>query len=130
MEHRIELEDSAPVFVVTDLRASLAHYQEALGFDVAFTYGEPAFYAGVCRDRVAIHLQAADRTPRAPGASQLTVFVSSADAIYAELRERGARIRKPPATYPYGMRDFDVEDLDGNVLVFGSEAPRESSESA
>ncbi len=125
MDDPITLEGCAPVFVVSNLRESLVHYREALGFDEAFTYGEPAFYAGVCRGNVAIHLQAADRTPRPPGASQLTVFVSSADAIYEELRERGARIRKAPATYPYGMRDFDVEDLDGNVLVFGSEAEPE-----
>jgi uncharacterized glyoxalase superfamily protein PhnB len=46
-------------------------------------------------------------------------FVGSADDVHRELVARGARVVKPPATYPYGMRDFDVEDLDGNSLVFG-----------
>ena len=122
MADLIKLEDCAPVFVVSDISASLAHYENALGFQVSFRYGEPTFYAGVCRGNVTIHLQSSDHTERPPGASLLNVFVSSADDIYAELRGRGARIRKQPATYPYGMRDFDVEDLDGNILVFGSEA--------
>ena len=32
---------------------------------------------------------------------------------------RGARVIKPPADYAYGMRDFDVTDLDGNRITFG-----------
>jgi uncharacterized glyoxalase superfamily protein PhnB len=122
MSEPIQLEDCAPVFVVSDIQASLEHYQRALGFEVTFRYGEPIFYACLCRGKVAIHLQSSTHTERPTGGSLLNVFVRSADAMYEELRERGARIRKEPATYPYGMRDFDVEDLDGNVLVFGCEA--------
>jgi catechol 2,3-dioxygenase-like lactoylglutathione lyase family enzyme len=117
--------ECAPVFVVSDLAASLAYYRDRLGFDVAFTWGEPTFYAGVCRGAVTIHLQAASQTARPAGASSLCVFVGSADDVHRELAGRGARILKPPASYPYGMRDFDVADLDGNTLVFGHpvEAP-------
>jgi uncharacterized glyoxalase superfamily protein PhnB len=42
------------------------------------------------------------------------------DAVYAELAARGARIVKPPQDYDYGMRDFDLIDLDGNQLTFGT----------
>jgi uncharacterized glyoxalase superfamily protein PhnB len=41
------------------------------------------------------------------------------DVVYAELAARGARIVKPPQNYDYGMRDFDLIDLDGNQLTFG-----------
>ncbi len=54
------------------------------------------------------------------------VFVGSADEVHRELRRRGARILKEPATYPYGMRDFNVADLDGNTLIFGSPEPAAS----
>ena len=111
--------ECAPVFVVRDLAASLAYYRDALGFDVAFTWGEPTYYGGVCRGAVTIHLIAAAQSTRPPGASSLAVFVGSADDLHRELFARGARIEKPPATYPYGMREFNVEDLDGNTLVFG-----------
>jgi hypothetical protein len=31
----------------------------------------------------------------------------------------GARIVKAPQNYDYGMRDFDLIDLDGSQLTFG-----------
>jgi catechol 2,3-dioxygenase-like lactoylglutathione lyase family enzyme len=112
---------SAPVFVVRDLAASIDYYRDRLGFEVAFRFGEPVYYAGICRGAVTIHLLAAAGSSRPPGASSLYVFVASADAIHAELVERGARVLQQPETYPYGMRDFNVEDLDGNQLTFGNE---------
>lgn len=120
MGNETQLIECAAVFAVRDLPASLAYFRDSLGFEVAFTYGEPTYYAGVCRSAVTIHLQAANQTARPPGASALYVFVGSADEIHRELVARGARVIKEPATYPYGMRDFDVEDLDGNTLVFGN----------
>ena len=59
--------DSATVFVVRDVLKSVEHYRDVLGFHTEFTYGEPTFYAGVERDGVTIHLQAASETKRQPG---------------------------------------------------------------
>lgn len=111
---------AAAVFVVRDIEASLTHYRDALGFAVAFRYGEPTFYAGLCRDELQLHLIAARATARPAGASALCVFVEDVDAFHAELVSRGAKIVKPPQNYDYGMRDFDVVDLDGNQLIFGT----------
>jgi len=60
-----------------------------LGFRVEFTYGEPTFYAGVERDDVLIHLQAADHTTRLPGHGAVNVFVTDVDALYQELKSPG-----------------------------------------
>ena len=98
------------------------HYRDVLGFRTEFTYGQPTFYAGVERDGVVIHLQAADHTKRQPGQGAVNVFVTDVDALYQELKSRGARILNEPKDYPYGMRDFDVNDLDGNKLCFGMES--------
>jgi uncharacterized glyoxalase superfamily protein PhnB len=117
------LRGAAPVFVVRDVLRSVEHYRDALGFRVEFTYGEPTFYAGVERDNVLIHLQAVGKTERQPGSGAVNVFVTDVDTLYAELKGRGARTLNEPKNYPYGMRDFDVEDLDGNHLCFGMEAP-------
>jgi catechol 2,3-dioxygenase-like lactoylglutathione lyase family enzyme len=115
----ISLRDAATLFVVQDVLRSVEHYRDVLGFRVEFTYGEPTFYAGVDRDNVAIHLQAASETKRQPGHGAINVFVTGVDALYEELRSRGARRLEEPADRPYGMRDFDVNDLDGNQLCFG-----------
>jgi uncharacterized glyoxalase superfamily protein PhnB len=116
------LRGAAPVFVVQDVLRSVEHYRDVLGFRVEFTYGQPTFYAGVERDNVLIHLQAASETKRPPGQSALNIFVTEVDALYQELKSRGARTLNEPKDYPYGMRDFNVADLDGNDLCFGMES--------
>jgi uncharacterized glyoxalase superfamily protein PhnB len=115
----ISLCAAATLFVLKDVLQSVEHYRDVLGFRVEFTYGEPAFYAGVERDNVAIHLQAASETKRQPGHGAINVFVTGVDALYQELKSRGARTMEEPADRPYGMRDFDIVDLDGNQLCFG-----------
>jgi len=72
-----------------------------------------------CRDDAALHLIAANETKRAPGQGAVCIFVEDVDALYAEVVARNAKVVKPPQDYDYGMRDFDVVDLDGNEIVFG-----------
>jgi uncharacterized glyoxalase superfamily protein PhnB len=110
---------AATVFVVKDIVSSIEHYREALGFTVTFEYGAPPSYACLCRDEVALHLLAAQQTSRLAGNGAICVFVDDVDGIHAELATRGANVLKPPQDYDYGMRDFDVVDLDGNQLTFG-----------
>ena len=117
------LTGAAAVLSVTDLAASLAHYRDALGFAVEFQWGDPVTYACLCRDDVQLHLAAATLTGKPAGQSQLCIFVRDVDAIHAELATAGARIAKPPQTYPYGMREFDLLDPDGNRLIYGAAAP-------
>ena len=120
----VSLVGSATVFVVKDVLRSVQHYCEVLGFHTEFTYGEPTFYAGVERDGVLIHLQAASETKRQPGHGAVNVFVTDVDALYREFQSKGARTVKEPKDYPYGMRDFDIHDLDGNQICFGMESKR------
>ena len=113
---------AATVFVVKHVLRAVEHYCDVLGFHTEFTFGEPTFYAGVERDGVVIHLQAASETHRQPGHGAANVFVTDVDALYQELKSRGARVLNEPKDYPYGMRDFDINDLDGNQLCFGMES--------
>jgi hypothetical protein len=50
VEARPMLVGAATVFVVSDIAKSIAYYRDSLGFDVTFQYGEPLFYACLCRD--------------------------------------------------------------------------------
>jgi uncharacterized glyoxalase superfamily protein PhnB len=113
---------AATVFVVSNIAKSIEHYREALGFTITFQYGNPTFYACLCLDEVALHLLAAHETKRLPGNGGICVFVKDVDRVYADLVSRGANVIKAPQDYDYGMRDFDVVDLDGNQLTFGMES--------
>lgn len=63
----ISLCGTATVFVVQDVPRAVERYRDVLGFQAVFTYGQPMFYAGVGRDSLVIHLQAASETKRQPG---------------------------------------------------------------
>ena len=61
-----------------------------------------------------MHLLAAPETKRLPGNGSICVFVTVVDAVHAEASRAGANVIKPSQKHGYGMRDFDVVDLDGN----------------
>ena len=88
--------------------------------------GEPTFYVGLCSGEVSLHLIAASQTPRLPGQGAVSIFFDDVDALHADLVKRGARVLKPPKDYDYGLRDFDVADLDGNMIFFGMESQKAS----
>jgi uncharacterized glyoxalase superfamily protein PhnB len=71
------------------------------------------------------HLQGANQIKRLPGHGAVNVFVTDVDALHQEFKSRGARILSEPKDYLYGMRDFDVNDLDGNHLCFGMESKQQ-----
>src|SRR6476659_6934132 len=70
---------STTVFTVKDVMASLAYYRDKIGFDVAFEYGTPTFYVGLCSGDVTLHLVSAGKTPRQPGHGAVTIFVDDVD---------------------------------------------------
>jgi uncharacterized glyoxalase superfamily protein PhnB len=48
--------------------------------------------------------------------------VTDVDGVHAELVAHGANVLQSPQDYDYGMRDFNVVDLDGNQLSFGMQS--------
>src|SRR5205814_8024809 len=97
---------STTVMTVKDVLECMAYYRDKLGFDVAFEYGKPTFYVGLCSDEVTLHLVAAAETPRQPGHGAVSIIVDDVDALHAQLMTRGAKVLKAPHDYDYGLRDF------------------------
>ena len=112
----------APQFLVDDLHAAIAYYRATLGFQEDFAY--ESFYASVSRDGFAIHLKCApknagDRAHRRQHEHlDAYVGVTGVEALYEELRSRGAKITKSLGQRPWAHKDFYVEDLDGYILCF------------
>ena len=60
-----------------------------------------------------------DGLPRPGGAAySVMVRVDDADAHHARAREHGATILDPPRDFPYGERQYTVEDLAGHRWTF------------
>jgi catechol 2,3-dioxygenase-like lactoylglutathione lyase family enzyme len=101
---------------VGDVAAAVDFYVNKLGFKLAFTDGDPVTFAGVNLDRVQIFLQ--EGAPR-PHGSSVYFVVGNADDLHEFHRANGVEIVQPPSDKPYGIRDYAVRDLAGNILLFG-----------
>ena len=53
-----------------------------------------------------------------PAGDSVMVRVDDVDGHHEHARERGARIVRGPADYPYGERQYTVEDLGGHTWTF------------
>ncbi len=104
-----------PIFRVANLQASIDYYVNALGFKADFRIGN--WLACVCRDKLGLFLSVGDQGN--PGA-WIWVGVNDAESLYEEFQSKGAKIRQPPTNFQWAY-EFQVEDLDGNVLRFGSD---------
>jgi uncharacterized glyoxalase superfamily protein PhnB len=115
----IKFGHATPVLRVSEMAKSLAYYQQALGFEVAFRVpnNEHAYFAGIFRGEASLFLSVGDQ-----GHFGSWVWIDGKDvtALYAELVEKGAVIRNPPTNYSWAL-EIQVEDPDGNILRFGSD---------
>lgn len=103
-----------PELPVADVERAQQHYRDALGFEIGWLF--PGGDIGAAsRGDTAIFFRRR-RPPFEPGVHWM--FAPDIDATYDELRSRGARITEPLERKPWGLRQFTVEDLDGNRFYF------------
>lgn len=121
----------APYFLVRDVVKAAEYYRDALGFSYPQFWGVPPAFCMPRRDGVTIMLsQTQDASiirsnakARGDESWDAYVWVKDADALYAEVKPRGAIIAYEPVLQDeYGNREFAVRDLDGYLIAFGSEA--------
>jgi len=103
-----------PELPVIDVERAQEHYRDALGFEIGWlTPGKEI--GAVSRGNVAIFFRKR-RPPFEPAVHW--VFAEDRDASCRELQALGANIVEPIETKPWGLRQFTLKDLDGNVFYF------------
>ncbi len=111
--------EAIPILNVRSVPASIAYYVDKLGFRKEWDWGAPATFGCVSRDGAKLFLCQGGQG--APG-TWISVFVQDVDLLFEEYRGRGAVICQPPTNFPWGLREMNVEDLDGHRLRLGSAA--------
>lgn len=119
---------SATILLVKDVVASANYYRDKVGFTYDRFWGDPPCFCTLWRDEchlmlsqvggdqtVVPHHEVVDNTWNA------YFWVDDADAMYTELRERGAIIDYELCDQPYGCREFGIQDLDGHDIAFGQD---------
>src|SRR5687768_15960543 len=59
----LRFERATACVFVTDFERALAYYRDDLGFEVAYTYGEPAFWGEMVRDGARLNVRHVDESP-------------------------------------------------------------------
>jgi uncharacterized glyoxalase superfamily protein PhnB len=112
---RAPLSHPTPELPVADVERAQRHYHEVFGFDIAWILPDGEMGAVGREGAGAIFFR---KRPRPFQPAVHWVFAPDIDATYKELSARGARIVEPLEKKPWGLRQFTVEDLDGNRFYF------------
>ncbi|NHK27264.1 VOC family protein [Parvularcula flava] len=109
-----------PLFAAQDIGAAMRWYEERLGFTQRFEYPD---YGIISRDDIILNFWLCKDRHIAENTSAY-FNVENIDDLYAEFRERSAETRMTePKDFDYGMREFHIWDLDGNLLRLGQPLP-------
>ncbi|MEX0750248.1 MAG: VOC family protein, partial [Dehalococcoidia bacterium] len=134
----------APMFLVDDVVASAEWYRDTLGFNIGEYYsddhghdedgndipGSPSEVFFVIVDRDGHRVMLGETVRRGLGvisnvsskqySSDAYFWCERVDEIFAHARASGAEFPQEPVTQFYGIREFQIRDLDGRVLTFGA----------
>lgn len=119
------LTGSSAVLLVSDIARAVEFWRDRLGFECE-AYGDPPNFASARRDEASVLLalcaDPASIVPNwklVPQTWNVYIRVDDADAIYAELQDRGAPIDYTIYDAPHGFREFGTQDPDGHDIAFG-----------
>ena len=120
-----------PQLFVANIKASLDFFTLKLGFAIAFTYGEPPFYAQVKRDGAQLNLKCVDSPVIDPelrdreellSAAMTVATAADIKQLFLEFQSANITFFQTLKTQPWGARNFIIKDPDGNLLLFAGPA--------
>jgi len=120
-----------PQLFVTDLKRACEVFCKKLGFSLAFSYGDPPYYAQVGRDAARLNLRCVKRPvieSAVRGREELlsvSMTVATADEIkllFLELQSAGVEFHQTLKKQTWSAKNFVVKDPDGNLLLFAGPA--------
>ena len=110
----------SPILPVRDMDKSLAFYNK-LGFKNEFLWEDPVSYAVLsARENASIHLSLLSPEQKEDNrVSILYIFVHDVDQMYENCKANDIAIHVEIGDRDYMMRDFEIQDPDGNLITFG-----------
>ncbi len=113
----VEFQAVKPILSVRDVDASIAYYVDKLGFEFAWCWGEPTGFGAVRVGDFEIYF--CKEFQGQPG-TWVAIDVDDVDALFEDLKIRGADIRQSPTNFEWGVREMNVCDPDGHRIRFGA----------
>jgi catechol 2,3-dioxygenase-like lactoylglutathione lyase family enzyme len=116
MQHLVK---ASPVLASLNIQRTVSFYKEKLGFTRVGYQDE--HYAVLGRDVIEIHFWKC-KDKKIPKNTSCYVYVKDIDTLYTELQAQ--KVIHPNGLLgdrPYGMREFAILDIDGNLIKFGQD---------
>lgn len=112
------LQRATPILACDDVEQAITFCTAKLGFERDWVWGDPPSDGGVRRDSVALFfMRNAELAGRSRG-TEVLIFVSGVDDLFAEHVERDAPIVSPLETKPWRLREYTVDLPAGQLLRF------------
>ena len=121
----LSFKHATPILDVESVEESIDYYTSKLGFTKNWDWPDESddkTFGSVTNGEVSIFL-AETTGPIKP--TWVFYDVNNADNVHAAYVEAGVTIREPPNDKPWGSREFQAVDPDGNVLRIASPLPHE-----
>ena len=118
------IKTAIPILLVSNVAATSAFFRDKLGFTIDFLHGHPAFYAGVSRGGVTLHLRFVHEPPitedlrDAESLLAALVLVDNVKTLFQEYKTNGVPLVGTLRKEPWGGPTFTVRDPDGNRICF------------
>lgn len=112
-----------PIIFVKNVDAAMDYYRNVLGFAIDWEVDLESDcggkYVGLSRGACELHMALCHcEVDRHTGNSDVRISTSNVDALFEEMKAAGVNVRFEPANQPWGFREFDIEDPDGNRFSF------------
>lgn len=123
----LRLRDISPSLTVNDLQASIAWYQDVMGFVMDEQWEHDGKLAGVSLKAGNVYLNLSqddwakgrDRV-KGEGFRLYLTTGQDIDEIAAAIKARGGKLASDPTDQPWGARTFNLVDPDGYKLTISS----------
>jgi predicted enzyme related to lactoylglutathione lyase len=116
-------ESIMPEMPVRNLSAAVEFYTKVMGLRLEHLHGDE--YAVMRRENVRIGLKRAEPPTIPAGSGRLYAFVNGIEeffeSVQGSINAAGGKLVDSLAPRPYGLKDFAIQDPDGNHLGFGED---------
>ncbi|MET1002681.1 MAG: VOC family protein [Acidimicrobiia bacterium] len=116
-----KVRNASSIISVPDVLETLLWYQDKLGLQVEFAWGDPVIHGSILAGDTSFHFSRSEPTAHSTGTlatSYMTLYVSELDDLFDDVSARGVTVVQPPETMEWGMRAFMVHDCNGALVMF------------
>jgi uncharacterized glyoxalase superfamily protein PhnB len=110
------IRNAAAIINVEDVEKTLRWYQDQLGLQVEFAWGDPVAHGGILAGGTSFHFSQGE--PTGPTTAYMTLYVTELDALFEDIRKHDVNIVSEPQVMPWGMRAFMINDCNGSLVMF------------